>query len=220
MSANAIPQASHQVLYEDKAKGEMTCLLEVETGATLPMHQHPEIEQTYVVEGSFCDHDGMCRAGEFVWRRVGSFHETHFRRGSDRPRNLPQAKRLPTQHRIRPRGCVTRPRRPDRLGFTHLPFPSKRPNPIDRMAFRKRVPFGWIVSPPRSRHEAPRVLARARPMAVALPGRAAKNEEGCQSVRVPSGNLARVTHRNSRSMASARASCLRNRCAPGGDPSL
>ena len=62
---------SIKVLYEDKPKGEMTCLLKWEPGATLPMHRHPEIEQTFVIEGSFYDHDGICRAGEFVWRRVG-----------------------------------------------------------------------------------------------------------------------------------------------------
>ena len=44
--------------------------------------QHPEIEQSYVVEGSFYDHEGICRAGEFVWRRVGSFHETHSDEGA------------------------------------------------------------------------------------------------------------------------------------------
>ena len=57
-----------KVLYVDKAKGEMTCLLKWEPGATLPMHKHPEIEQSFVLEGSFYDHDGICRAGEFVWR--------------------------------------------------------------------------------------------------------------------------------------------------------
>jgi anti-sigma factor ChrR (cupin superfamily) len=73
---------SIKVLYEDKPKGEMTCLLKWEPGATLPMHKHPEIEQTFVIEGSFYDHDGICRAGEFVWRRVGSFHETHSDEGA------------------------------------------------------------------------------------------------------------------------------------------
>jgi quercetin dioxygenase-like cupin family protein len=75
-------QAPDHHTYEDKAKGEMTCLLKWEPGATLPMHKHPEIEQTYVIEGSFYDHDGICRAGEFVWRRVGSFHETHSDEGA------------------------------------------------------------------------------------------------------------------------------------------
>jgi quercetin dioxygenase-like cupin family protein len=73
---------SIKVLYEDKAKGEMTCLLKWAPGATLPMHKHPEIEQSYVIEGSFSDHDGICRAGEFVWRRIGSFHETHSAEGA------------------------------------------------------------------------------------------------------------------------------------------
>src|SRR5579883_1127343 len=73
---------SIKVLYEDKAKGEMTCFLKWEPGATLPMHKHPAIEQSYVIEGSFYDHDGICRAGEFVWRRIGSFHETHSDEGA------------------------------------------------------------------------------------------------------------------------------------------
>jgi len=73
---------SIKVLYEDKEKGEMTCFLKWEPGATLPMHKHAEIEQSYVVEGSFYDHDGICRAGEYVWRRVGSFHETHSDEGA------------------------------------------------------------------------------------------------------------------------------------------
>ena len=57
-----------KVLYVDKDKGEITCLLKWELGATLPMHKHPEIEQSFVLEGSFYDHDGICRAGKFVWR--------------------------------------------------------------------------------------------------------------------------------------------------------
>ena len=66
-----------KVLYENKAEGEMTCLLKWEPGATLPFHKHPELEQSYVLEGSFYDHDGICRAGEFVWRQPGSYHQTY-----------------------------------------------------------------------------------------------------------------------------------------------
>ena len=65
-----------KVLYRDDARGEMTVLLKWEPGATLPFHRHPEIEQTWVLEGSFSDHDGICRAGQFVWRAPGSIHET------------------------------------------------------------------------------------------------------------------------------------------------
>jgi len=73
---------SIKVLYENKEKGEMTCLLKWEPGATLPFHKHPELEQSYVIEGSFYDHDGICRAGEYVWRKEGSFHETHSDEGA------------------------------------------------------------------------------------------------------------------------------------------
>ena len=68
---------SIKVLYEDRDKGEMTCLLKWDPGASLPFHRHPEIEQSYVLEGSFYDHDGIACAGEFVWRRPDSRHETH-----------------------------------------------------------------------------------------------------------------------------------------------
>ncbi len=76
------PGISIKVLYEDKSKGEMTCLLKWAPGASLPMHKHSELEQSYVVEGSFSDHDGTCRAGEYVWRKAGSFHETHSAEGA------------------------------------------------------------------------------------------------------------------------------------------
>lgn len=65
-----------KVLYQNEALGEMTVLLKWEPGAILPFHKHPEIEQSWVLEGSFYDHDGICRAGEFVWRQPGSLHET------------------------------------------------------------------------------------------------------------------------------------------------
>jgi len=66
-----------KILYEDKDKGESTVLIKLEPGAHLPFHRHPELEQAYVLEGSMYDHDGMCSAGEYVWRRAGSLHENH-----------------------------------------------------------------------------------------------------------------------------------------------
>ncbi|HEY9459728.1 MAG TPA: cupin domain-containing protein [Paralcaligenes sp.] len=70
-----------KVLYENKAAGELTCLLRWAPGTTLPFHKHPEIEQSWVLEGSFSDHDGICRAGEYVYRIPGSMHETHSAEG-------------------------------------------------------------------------------------------------------------------------------------------
>ena len=49
-----------KVLYEDKTRGEMTCLLKWQPGTTLPFHKHPEIEQSYVLSpAAFCC---SCRA--------------------------------------------------------------------------------------------------------------------------------------------------------------
>lgn len=64
-----------KTLYEDRSKGESTVLIKLEPGAHLPFHKHPELEQAYVLEGSMYDHDGVCRTGEYVWRKAGSFHE-------------------------------------------------------------------------------------------------------------------------------------------------
>ena len=70
------PRIQTKVLFRDDEEGSMTVLLKWEPGAVLPFHKHPEIEQSWVLEGSFYDHDGICRAGEFVYRRPGSMHET------------------------------------------------------------------------------------------------------------------------------------------------
>jgi anti-sigma factor ChrR (cupin superfamily) len=75
------PKIAMKVLYRDDEKGEMTVLLKWEPGASLPFHRHPEIEQSWVLEGSFYDHDGICRAGQFVWRKPGSQHETKTNEG-------------------------------------------------------------------------------------------------------------------------------------------
>jgi anti-sigma factor ChrR (cupin superfamily) len=66
---------SIKVLYEDREKGEMTCLLKLEPGAYVPFHKHPEIEQTFVLEGSVEDHDGVATAGDYIWRKPGSLHD-------------------------------------------------------------------------------------------------------------------------------------------------
>ncbi|AKZ64683.1 anti-Sigm factor, ChrR [Herbaspirillum hiltneri N3] len=70
-----------KVLYEDKEAGEMTCLLRWQPGTTLPMHRHADLEQSYVLAGSFSDHDGIAHAGEYVWRKKDSLHETHSAEG-------------------------------------------------------------------------------------------------------------------------------------------
>lgn len=65
---------SSKTLMEDPERGLKTALIKWEPGASLPLHEHVDIEQSFVLEGSLCDEEGECKAGEFVWRPVGNRH--------------------------------------------------------------------------------------------------------------------------------------------------
>jgi anti-sigma factor ChrR (cupin superfamily) len=73
---------SIKVLYENPEKGEMTCLLKLEPGAYVPFHKHPEVEQSFVLEGSVEDHDGVATAGDYIWRKPGSQHDNRSPNGA------------------------------------------------------------------------------------------------------------------------------------------
>jgi anti-sigma factor ChrR (cupin superfamily) len=64
-----------KTLMADAATGLMTVLTKMAPGARLPDHEHVKVEQTYVLEGALHCGEGVCRAGEFVWRPAGSRHE-------------------------------------------------------------------------------------------------------------------------------------------------
>jgi quercetin dioxygenase-like cupin family protein len=64
-----------RTLLVDRRTGLLTLLLRMAPGAKLPDHEHVMIEQTYVLEGSLVCGEGVCRAGQFVWRPAGSRHE-------------------------------------------------------------------------------------------------------------------------------------------------
>jgi anti-sigma factor ChrR (cupin superfamily) len=64
-----------KTLVVDRKTGVLTLLMKMAPGARLPDHEHVEIEQTYVLEGSLHCGEGECKAGEFVWRPAGSRHE-------------------------------------------------------------------------------------------------------------------------------------------------
>ena len=68
------PTIKAKVLMEDKGRGLVTMLMRWDAGTEFPLHKHVDIEQTYVLEGSFEDSQGVCRAGQFVWRPSGSRH--------------------------------------------------------------------------------------------------------------------------------------------------
>ncbi len=68
------PSVEQKTLLVDRASGLLTALMKMAPGARLPDHEHVKIEQTYVLEGALVCGEGVCKAGEFVWRPAGSRH--------------------------------------------------------------------------------------------------------------------------------------------------
>ena len=63
-----------KVLLEDKETGLLTALFRWQPGAELSLHEHVEVEQTFVLEGSLIDDEGEVTAGNYVWRPKGNRH--------------------------------------------------------------------------------------------------------------------------------------------------
>ena len=53
------PGVDIKVLMEDKETGLLTALTRLAPGAVLPDHEHVDIEQSYVLEGSLADGEGV-----------------------------------------------------------------------------------------------------------------------------------------------------------------
>jgi anti-sigma factor ChrR (cupin superfamily) len=71
------PGIEIKVLLEDKETGLLTALTRFAPGAVLPDHEHADLEQSYVLEGSLVDHEGAATKGNYVWRPAGSRHHAH-----------------------------------------------------------------------------------------------------------------------------------------------
>ena len=71
-----------KILLHDEATGLMTALLRWAPGAALPLHEHVEIEQTYIISGHLVDDEGEVTAGNFVWRPKGSRHVARSPKGA------------------------------------------------------------------------------------------------------------------------------------------
>jgi anti-sigma factor ChrR (cupin superfamily) len=76
------PGVEMKVLLEDKETGLLTALVRMQPGARLPLHEHTDIEQTYVLEGSLADDEGEVHAGDYVWRPKGNRHDAHAPNGA------------------------------------------------------------------------------------------------------------------------------------------
>jgi quercetin dioxygenase-like cupin family protein len=71
-----------KVLVEDPATGLLTALFRWQPGAELTLHEHVEIEQTFVLEGSLADEEGEVTAGNYVWRPKGNRHSARSPNGA------------------------------------------------------------------------------------------------------------------------------------------
>lgn len=63
-----------KVLLEDNETGLLTALFRWQPGSELTLHEHVEVEQTFVLEGSLVDEEGEVTAGNYVWRPKGNRH--------------------------------------------------------------------------------------------------------------------------------------------------
>jgi anti-sigma factor ChrR (cupin superfamily) len=68
------PGVDMKILMQDKETGLLTALFRWAPGTALDLHEHVEVEQTWVIEGSIVDDEGEVRAGNFVWRPAGNRH--------------------------------------------------------------------------------------------------------------------------------------------------
>jgi anti-sigma factor ChrR (cupin superfamily) len=71
-----LPGIEMKLLFKDDS-GRSTILFKMAPGAVVPLHEHTDIEQTYILEGSLVDDQGACTAGNFVWRPAGNTHVAH-----------------------------------------------------------------------------------------------------------------------------------------------
>ena len=93
------PGVEMKVLLEDKESGLLTALFRWQPGAVLPLHEHVEIEQTYMLEGSIIDDEGEVKKGDFVWR-PGEPARGALAERRARARLLPETQSLPRVGRL------------------------------------------------------------------------------------------------------------------------
>jgi len=76
------PGIDMRILVEDTDTGLMTALFRWQPGAELALHEHVEVEQTFVIEGSLVDEEGEVSAGNYVWRPKGNRHTARSPKGA------------------------------------------------------------------------------------------------------------------------------------------
>jgi anti-sigma factor ChrR (cupin superfamily) len=68
------PGIDMKILLQEPESGLLTALFRWAPGSSLPLHEHVEIEQTWVLSGSIVDEEGETTTGNFSWRPKGNSH--------------------------------------------------------------------------------------------------------------------------------------------------
>jgi anti-sigma factor ChrR (cupin superfamily) len=76
------PGIEMKILLQDRESGLLTALFRWAPGTELALHEHVEIEQSFLLEGSLEDEEGEVLAGDFVWRPRGNRHVARSRTGA------------------------------------------------------------------------------------------------------------------------------------------
>ncbi len=66
-----------KVLWSEPETGRSTILFKLAPGAIVPAHTHTDVEQTWVLSGTFADHEGEAGPGHYIWRPAGNRHEAY-----------------------------------------------------------------------------------------------------------------------------------------------
>ena len=72
--ATSKPGLHSKTLYDSPETGERTLLFMMDAGARSEPHSHKDIEQIYVIEGSFHDGERLLQAGDHCVRSPGAMH--------------------------------------------------------------------------------------------------------------------------------------------------
>lgn len=74
-SPSDFPGIETKVLWSEPETGRSTILFKLAPGAVVPSHTHTDVEQTWVLSGTFEDDEGQAAAGHYIWRPAGNRHE-------------------------------------------------------------------------------------------------------------------------------------------------
>ncbi|WP_439590230.1 cupin domain-containing protein [Hydrogenophaga sp.] len=75
------PGIEMKILYSDEG-GRSAILFRLAPGAVVPLHEHRDLEMTYMLEGDLEDDEGAVTTGNFVWRPGGNRHIARTRGGA------------------------------------------------------------------------------------------------------------------------------------------